>query len=186
MLTEIRWHGRGGQGVVTAALLLAHAVIREEGYAQSFAEFGPERRGAPLVAFTRIDDKPINLRCNIYNPDVVVILDPKLLTILNVTGGLKKEGYLIINTFKTPREMLKTFNFSSSVATVNATKIALEELRVPIVNTAMLGSVVNALNAAKLETVIDAIHERFKDDIAERNANAARRAFNETEIIKAR
>jgi len=183
-MIEVRWHGRGGQGAVTAALLLAHAVIKEGGYAQSFAEFGPERRGAPLVAFTRVDSKPIDLRCNIYNPSVVVILDPKLLAALNVTEGLKKDGNLIINTSKTPKEMAEKFDFFGSVATVNAAKIALEELKVPIVNTAMLGSVIKVLNTAKLETVVDAIHERFKGNIAERNAKAARRAFNETEMLK--
>jgi 2-oxoacid:acceptor oxidoreductase gamma subunit (pyruvate/2-ketoisovalerate family) len=185
MLTEIRWHGRGGQGAVTSALLLAHAVIKEGGYAQSFAEFGPERRGAPLVAFTRIDEHPINLRCNIYNPDVAIILDPKLITSLNVTKGLKKEGKIIVNTSKTPQDIKKILDFTGTLATVNATKIALEELGVPIVNTAMLGSAIKVLKAAKLETAIEAIQERFQNNIAERNVNAARRAFNETKIIGA-
>ena len=183
-MIEIRWHGRGGQGAVTAAVLLAQAAINEGKYAQSFAEFGPERRGAPVVAFTRINDNPIYVRCHIYNPDVVVILAPKLMTTLNVTDGLKKNGCIIINTVKQPEEVKAAINFSGLVATVDATKIALEELNAPIVNTAILGSIVKTTNLVKLEAVNEALRKRFSGSVAEKNINAVTRAFKETRIAQ--
>lgn len=183
-MIEIRWHGRGGQGAVTAAVLLAQAAINEGKYAQSFAEFGPERRGAPVVAFTRIDDNPIHVRCHIYTPDVVVILAPMLMAALNVTEGLKNNGSIIINTAKSPEEIKKTLNFSGPVATVNATKIALEELKAPIVNTAILGSVVKTTNLVTLDAIKDALRKRFSGGVAERNVNAVTRAYNETQILQ--
>jgi pyruvate ferredoxin oxidoreductase gamma subunit len=100
-LVEIRWHGRGGQGAVTSAELLAQAAISEGKYAQAFPSFGPERRGAPVQAFNRIDrQEPVRIRADITEPDVVVVLDPGLLSIVNVTSGLKENGMVIINTSK--------------------------------------------------------------------------------------
>ncbi|MCS7116702.1 MAG: pyruvate ferredoxin oxidoreductase subunit gamma [Nitrososphaerota archaeon] len=183
-MIEIRWHGRGGQGVVTAAVLLARAVINENRYAQAFAEFGPERRGAPVVAFTRIDDKPIYVRCNIYNPDIVVILTPALTSTVNVTDGLKNGGGIIINTTKQPEEIKKMMNIDGFVATVNATKISIDELSAPIVNTAILGSVVRATELVKLDTIVDVVRERFKGGIGERNVKAVLRAYEETKVLK--
>src|SRR5512139_3269449 len=104
-MIEIRWHGRGGQGAVTSVELLALAAIEEGKYAQGFPAFGPERRGAPVLAFNRIDDKPIKVRSGIYHPDVVVVLDSSLVKLVNITEGLKPDGILIVNTTKTPQEL---------------------------------------------------------------------------------
>ncbi|MEM2210504.1 MAG: pyruvate ferredoxin oxidoreductase subunit gamma [Nitrososphaerales archaeon] len=183
-MIEIRWHGRGGQGAVTAAVLLARAVINEGKYAQAFAEFGPERRGAPVVAFTRIDDKPINVRCNIYNPDIVVILNPTLTSTVNVTDGLKNGGGIIINTTMQPEDIKKMMNVNGLIATVNANKIAIEELGAPIVNTAILGSVVRATELVKIDTITAVVLERFKGKIGEKNVKAVLRAYKETQILK--
>jgi len=182
-MLEIRWHGRGGQGAVTAAILLAQAVINEGKYAQSFAQFGPERRGAPVTAFTRIDDNPIHVRSQIYNPDILVVLTPTLMVTANITEGWKEDGGIIINTAKQAEEIKNTFKVKGLTATVDATKIALEELKVPIVNTAILGSVVRATKLVELKSINDAVNERFSGVIAERNVKAVRRAYEETQIV---
>src|SRR5512137_1341105 len=135
---EIRWHGRGGQGAVTSAEMLAQAAISEGKYAQAFPSFGPERRGAPVQAFNRIDTRePVRIRADIAQPDVVVVLDPSLLSIVNVTSGLKKGGTVIVNTKKTAEQIKSEFKIDFPVSTVNATKIAKEVLGVNIVNTTM-------------------------------------------------
>ena len=106
-MIEIRLHGRGGQGAVTSAELLALAAINQGKYAQAFPSFGPERRGAPVVAFCRIDDKPIKIRANIYHPDIVLVLDPSILRLINVTAGLKEDGILVANTKYSGEELRK-------------------------------------------------------------------------------
>ena len=182
-LTEIRWHGRGGQGGVTSAELLAKAAIDEGKYAQAFPAFGPERRGAPVLAFDRIDSQsPIRVRAEIAEPDVVVVLDPTLLRIVNVTSGLKEKGVLIINTRKTLQDIEPELGTRWQLALVDALKIARELLGVPIVNTAMLGALLRATGVVKLESLIEPLKERF-DRLAERNINAMKRAFEET-IVK--
>ncbi len=181
-LTEIRWHGRGGQGSVTSAELLAKAAIGEGKYAQAFPAFGPERRGAPVMAFDRIDSKdPIRVRAEITEPDVVVVLDPTLLRVVNVTSGLKDNGILIINTRKTLQEIESDFDTGWQLALVDALKIARELLGVPIVNTTMLGALLKATGVVKLESLIGPLQERF-DRLAERNINAMKKAYQETVI----
>ncbi len=183
-LVEIRWHGRGGQGSVTSTELLAQAAISENKYAQAFPSFGPERRGAPVQAFVRIDSKePIRVRAEIKNPDVVVVLDPSLLSILNVTSGLKSNGLLVINTRKSYSELMTEFNFSHNMAIVNATRIARELLGVPIVNTTMVGALIKATNIVHIESLVEPLKKRF-GRIADRNINAMKRAYEET-IIQA-
>ena len=181
-LTEIRWHGRGGQGSVTSAELLARAAIDEGKYAQAFPAFGPERRGAPVMAFDRIDSKnPIRVRAEITEPDVVVVLDPTLLRVVDVTSGLKKNGTLIINTRKTLEEIEPDFGTQWRLAAVDALKIARELLGVPIVNTTMLGAIIKATGVVKPESLTKPLEERF-DRLGERNINAMKRAFQETAI----
>ncbi len=183
-LVEIRWHGRGGQGSVTSTELLAQAAISENKYAQAFPSFGPERRGAPVQAFVRIDSKePIRVRAEIKNPDVVVVLDPSLLSILNVTSGLKSNGLLVINTRKSYSELMTEFNFTHNMAIVNATRIARELLGVPIVNTTMVGALIKATNIVHIESLVEPLKKRF-GRIADRNINAMKRAYEET-IIQA-
>jgi pyruvate ferredoxin oxidoreductase gamma subunit len=178
-LVEIRWHGRGGQGAVTSTELLAQAAISEGKYAQAFPSFGPERRGAPVQAFNRIDSRePVRIRADINEPDVVVVLDPSLLSKVKVTSGLKKGGLVVINTRKTAKEIKKEFGIDSPVATVNASKIAREQLGVPIVNTTMLGAVIKTTGIVKKESVYGPLEKRF-GRLGERNIKAMETAFAE-------
>jgi len=179
-LIEIRWHGRGGQGAVTSAELVAQAAINEGRYAQAFPAFGAERRGAPVVAFVRIHtDEPIRVRAEVAEPDVVVVLDPGLLRVVNVTSGLKANGMVVINTKKQPEQIRQEFSLNWSLATVDATKIARELLGVPIVNTSMVGALLRATGVVKLESLFEPLRQRF-GRLAERNISAMKRAHEET------
>ena len=180
-MLEIRWHGRGGQGAVTSVEMLALTAIGEGKYAQGFPSFGPERRGAPVTAFTRIDDKRIKVRSAIYNPDVVVVLDSSLVNLVNVTEGLKSDGTLVVNTTKSPEELKKELNFQGKVATVDASRIAREELGVPITNTTMLGALIKILGIVKLDSVEAPMEHRF-GRIAGKNLAALNRAYEEVKI----
>jgi pyruvate ferredoxin oxidoreductase gamma subunit len=181
-IIEIRWHGRGGQGAVTSAEILSEAAISEGKYAQAFPSFGPERRGAPVLAFVRIsENQPIRNRASITEPDVVAVLDPGLLRIVNVASGLKPGGVVIINTIKTAKQIHQEFNIKATIATVGATKIALENLGVPITNTTMIGAVVRVTQAVKLGSLVEPINKRF-GRLAERNLAAMNRAYSETVI----
>lgn len=182
IFTEIRWHGRGGQGAVTSAELVAQAAINEGRYAQAFPAFGAERRGAPVVAFVRINpDEPIRVRAEVAEPDVVVVLDPGLLRIVDVTSGLKVTGMLVVNTKKQPEQIRQEFSLNWSLATVDATKIARELLGVPIVNTSMIGALLKATEVVKLESLFEPLRQRF-GRLAERNIEAMKRAHEETVV----
>ena len=181
-LQEIRWHGRGGQGAWTASELLARAAIHEDKFVQSFPEFGPERMGAPLAAYTRISDEPINLHWAIYNPNVVVVLDPTLLNTVKVNEGLSDDGILVVNTRESPAELRKRLNIDKhQVWTVPATDIAMKTLNAPITNTVMLGAATRAANLASLDNIGKAIKERFKErpDLAEKNIAVLKEAYEE-------
>ncbi|MDO8577743.1 MAG: pyruvate ferredoxin oxidoreductase subunit gamma [Dehalococcoidales bacterium] len=179
-LIEIRWHGRGGQGAVTSAELLAQAAINEGKYAQGFPSFGPERRGAPVVAFNRVSaNKPIRNRSAIVSPDIVVVLDPGLQRVVDVTSGLKKGGLLVINTDRAIKDVKADIDGEWRVATVDALKIAREVLGVPIVNTAMVGALLKATNVIELESLSEPLRQRFSL-LAEKNIKAVKRAFEET------
>lgn len=179
-LIEIRWHGRGGQGSVTSTELVAQAAINEGNFAQAFPSFGPERRGAPVQAFIRINSQePIRVRSGITEPDIVVVLDPSLLRIANVTSGLKEDGILIINTNKSFQEIESEFKIKQKLAIIDATKIAREELGIPIVNTSMVGALIKATGVVKLESLIEPLQHRF-GRLAEKNINAMKKAYQET------
>jgi len=181
-LIEIRWHGRGGQGAVTSAELVAKAAINEGKYAHAFPSFGPERRGAPVLAFVRISSKqPIRIRAEIAQPDVVVVLDPGLLRIVNVTSGLKANGMVIINTRKQAEQLRQEFDINYSLVTIDATSIAREILGVPITNTTMVGALVRATGVVKLESLFEPLIHRF-GHLAERNINAMKKAYQETVV----
>ncbi len=181
-LFEIRWHGRGGQGAVTSAELLARAAISEGKYAQAFPSFGPERRGAPVLAFNRISDKePIRVRAEIREPDAIVVLDSRLIRIVNVSSGLKEGGMIIVNTKRSLEDIATEFSNKFGLAVVDATKIAQELLGVNIVNTTMLGALLRATGVAKLESLYEPLEYRF-GRLAERNFNAMKRAFEETKV----
>lgn len=180
-MIEIRWHGRGGQGAVTSAELVALAAIAEERFAQAFPSFGPERRGAPVLAFNRINDtEPIRVRADVTEPDIVIVLDPGLLNIVDVTLGLKKTGVLVINT-KKPLAEMKAKYAGYKVATVNATAIAREVLGVPITNTTMIGALLKVSDAVKLESLVEPIKHRF-GKIADRNYEACKKAYELTVV----
>lgn len=178
-LTEVRFHGRGGQGAWTASLLLAQAGLKENRYIQSFPAFGPERAGAPITAFTRISDEPIRLHSSIYEPDVVVVLDPTLLGSA-VADGVKADTKLIVNTSEGApqvREILGLGDVETWV--LDATSLALKVLGRPITNTAMLGCVVKATGMVKLESILIVVKERFSGRIGELNEVMIKTAYEE-------
>jgi pyruvate ferredoxin oxidoreductase gamma subunit len=174
-LKEIRLHGRGGQGSVTAAELIAVAAFKDKRFSQAFPAFGVERRGAPVMAFARIADRPIRIRSQIYEPDYVIVQDVTLLDVVNVASGLKDDGKIIINTDK-PRGNLK-LSTKAEVITIDATKIAMEVLGRPIVNTTMLGSFCGATKEVGLESLNTAISERFKGELGRKNLLAIKTAY---------
>jgi 2-oxoacid:acceptor oxidoreductase gamma subunit (pyruvate/2-ketoisovalerate family) len=177
-MIEIRFHGRGGQGTVVASKVLADALAKEGNYVQAYPEFGVERRGAPVFAFIRIDNKPIYDKSRIYAPDHVVVVDPTLVDAIDVTEGLKEGGVIIINSDKKPEEFKIAKKFR--VTTINATEIAvrhkLGSLAAPIVNTAIVGAVVKILSLTKLDPLLAAINEGVPIK-PEDNMAAARDAY---------
>jgi len=177
-MIEVRWHGRGGQGAVTSVELLALTAIEEGKYAEGFPSFGPERRGAPVAAFNRVDDHHIKIRSQIYNPDVVVVLDESLMAMVNVVDGLKPEGILIVNTAKSIKEIAEMTKFKGKIATVDGSSIAWKELGVPITNTTMLGALIKCSKVVKLESVKRPVDHRF-GSIANKNLAAMKRAYDE-------
>jgi 2-oxoacid:acceptor oxidoreductase gamma subunit (pyruvate/2-ketoisovalerate family) len=178
-ILEVRWHGRGGLGAVTSAELVARAAISEGKYAQSFPSFGPERRGAPVLAFLRISDKSIKTRTVIYEPDIAVVLDPTLLRAVDVTSGLKDNGKLIINSRKSPAQLKSEFGYKWPVGAVDATKIADETIGLPITNTAMIGALLKITEAVKIDSMVEQLQERFGKR-AMGNVEAMKRAYKET------
>ena len=179
-ITEVRWHGRGGQGSWTASEVLARTAIYEGKYIQSFPEFGPERMGAPVTAFTRISTKPIRIHCAVYEPDVVVVLDPSLLKTVPVTSGIKENGVIIINSADEPTKVRKALKTKKGkLWTIPATQIALKILGMPITNTAMLGTIARATKLVSLETVETVLKERFRPDLAEKNFAVIKEAYGE-------
>lgn len=178
-MKEVRFHGRGGQGAVTAAEALAVGAFHDGKYSQAFPFFGVERRGAPVTAFTRISEKFIRIRSQIYEPDYIVVQDPTLLEVVDVAAGLKPNGKAIVNTEKSPEEL--GLNTNAEVLTINATKIALDVLGLPIVNTSMLGVFAAATGEVTLESLGKAIHKRFPEKLAVKNVKAIEAAYEAVE-----
>ena len=179
-MLEIRFHGRGGQGAVTSAELLAQAAIAEGRYAQAFPSFGPERRGAPVLAFARIDEHPIRLRQAIYEPDVAIVLEEALMKIVDVESGMDEKGLVIVNTPRNAAELRERYKLKPfrHIYTVDASRIALEGLGRPITNTTMLGALITATRCVDLESMREPLNERF-GKIAEKNFGVLKRAFDE-------
>lgn len=179
---EVRFHGRGGQGAVMAAQALAEAAVFEGYYAQAFPYFGAERRGAPVRAFARIDDTKISIKSQIYEPDALVVLDEALLDIEPVAEGLKPGGKVVINSSKTPEEI--DLGVEAECATVDATSIALEMIKAPIVNTSILGAFARINDIIPLESILNSIMNRFGEKLGHQagvmNSEAARLAFQQT------
>ena len=179
---QVRIHGRGGQGVVTAAEMLSIAAFEEGRHAQAFPSFGSERTGAPVVAFCRIDDKEIRLREPIMAPDALIIQDPTLLHQVDVFAGMKPDGYLLINTSK-GFEQLGLAEFvrdrrGEHLCTVPATEIALRHVGRPVPNVPLLGGFAALAGVIRLESVVKAINDKFSGKVAAGNIAAATEAFD--------
>lgn len=183
-LTEFRWHGRGGQGAKTAALLLADVAFKTGNYVQGFPEYGPERMGAPITAYDRISDEPILVHCDIHNPDFVAVVDETLLAAVNVTGGLKPEGGILINTSKSKEEILPLLNgYTGKVYTIDARKVCMETLGKYFPNTPMLAGMVKISGVMPEEVFMaemeDSLRHKFakKPEVLEGNMKALRLAL---------
>jgi pyruvate ferredoxin oxidoreductase gamma subunit len=178
---EIRIHGRGGQGVVTAAELLSVAAFDEGRHAQAFPTFGSERTGAPVVAFCRIDDRPIRSRDPIAEPDVVIVQDPTLLHQVDLFGGLRGDGYVILNTSKSfddvgLADLVARLGLEHCL-TIPASELAREHLGRPVPNAPLLGALAALTGVVSLASVEKAIRDRFRGDVGERNVRAAAAAY---------
>ncbi len=180
---EVRLHGRGGQGAVTAAELMSQAAISEGKYAQGFPSFGPERRGAPVTAFLRISPRPILLRERVDFPDAVVVLDQSLVSIVNVAEGLKPGGTLIINLPPERIGEMDKYRAEFRLALVDASTIAREELGVPITNTAILGALIKATGLVDLASLEEPLDHRF-GRLAKKNLAALKRAHAECQVFE--
>jgi len=179
---EIRIHGRGGQGAVMAARMLASAFVIEGKSVASFPMYGFERRGAPVVAFTRVDDKPIREKTQIYTPDCLVVIDPGLMSLPTLFTGLKEDGIFILNSPRKPAgrpdEKVKVGGF------VNATQIAVDEIGRDIPNTCLLGAFAAASGWVKLQSILDCLPDYLSGDILQRNLKSAERGYKEVEVVK--
>ena len=197
-IVEIRWHGRAGQGVVTAAKLLAESALAAGQYFQAFPEYGPERSGAPIQAFTRIGNVPVRIHSSITKPDIVVVMDPTLLAqppaegegaggfgdIPDVTHGLTEDGIILVNTSQEPAEIRELLHLKGrQIYTVNATHIALETIKRPIPNTPILGALLKIEPIIPIEQFTEILRtsmsKKLKPEVVEGNIQAVRRAFEE-------
>ena len=185
-MVEIRWHGRGGQGAKTASLLLADAAFNTGKYVQGFPEYGPERMGAPITAYNRISDERCNIHSNIYEPDYVVVVDATLLSAVDVTGGLKKEGAILINSSKSPEDLKPLLEgYEGKVYTVDADMISEAELGRIFPNTPMLGAIVKITGIIPEDVFVkdmeESMHHKFakKPQVIEGNMKALKRAMQE-------
>ncbi len=181
-MKEIRFHGRGGQGAVMAARMLATALMAQGKYVASFPMYGFERRGAPVVAFARFDDKPIREKTQIYNPDCLVVIDPTLMTLPTLFDGLHPEGILLLNS---PIPLVKRPSENIKVAGVlDATTIAVEEIGRDVPNTCILGAFAATTGWVELEYLRSALGDYFTGEILRRNIRSAERGFEEVKVTK--
>jgi len=178
VFTQIRWHGRGGQGAVTASELLAEAALHESKHLQAFPDYGAERMGAPIRAFTRVSDSIIRQHCQISDPDVVVVLDSTLIDIVDPTQGLKDGGIVVVNTPLPPGELRRKLDLKDGrVFTVDATRIALDTIGRNIPNTPILGALVRATGVVDKRSAIDVIRHHFSSKVSSKAADANVVAF---------
>lgn len=181
-MVEVRFHGRGGQGAITSCEILSMAIIEEGRHAQGFASFGPERRGAPVLAFVRAGNEALKLREQVYNPDIVVVLDPTLLRIIDVTSGLKEGGWLILNSKKSLDEIKSKFRADIRLAVVDATTISREILHIPIVSVSILGALVKATGIVDLKSLEKPMLRRFGITLARKNQEALMQTYWNTVV----
>jgi len=185
-ITEIRWHGRGGQGAKTAALLLGDAAMSLGKFIQAFPEYGPERMGAPVASFNRISSEPITIHYGITEPNVVLVLDPTLIGSIDVTKGLSNDGVIIVNTPSSPKEIRALTKFNGGkVFTVDASKISKESIGKDIPNTPMLGALIKATGLLDFDHMMEDLKKKLakkfasKPEVIEGNLKAVKRAFDE-------
>jgi pyruvate ferredoxin oxidoreductase gamma subunit len=183
-LTEIRWHGRGGQGAVTAAKMVAELALGQGRYFQAFPEYGPERSGAPIVAFTRVSDEPIQVYCGVEHPGIVVVLDSSLLAIVDVTKGSPDDAIVLVNSSRSPAVLRKTYGIEGrKLYTVNATRIAVETIKRPIPNTPMVGALTRITGLFPIDEVVAFLRvdfgKKFPPKVVEGNINAITRSYEE-------
>ena len=165
--TEIRWHGRGGQGAKTAALLLADVAFKTGKYVQGFPEYGPERMGAPITAYNRISDEVIRVHSNIYDPEFVVVVDESLLETVDVTAGLKKEGAILVNTARPKEEIIPHLKgYEGQLYTIDAHKVSMEAMGKYFPNTPLLAAIVKVANIMDEETFLREMQASFKHKFA--------------------
>ncbi len=185
-MIEIRWHGRGGQGAKTASLLLADAAFNTGKYIQGFPEYGPERMGAPMTAYNRIDDKEIRIHSNVYEPDYVVVVDETLIGTVDVTKGLKKGGSILVNTAESIDDITKKIgDLDAKIYTIDASKISNECLKADFPNTSLLAAIIKITGIMNKEELLENMRESFKHkfarkpEVIEPNMLAITRAFDE-------
>ena len=190
-LVEIRWHGRGGQGAKTAALLLADVAFKTGSFVQGFPEYGPERMGAPITAYNRISKNEIRVHSNIYEPDYVVVVDSGLLDVVDVTNGLKENGAIIVNTHKSPEFIKnKLKGYKGKVYTIDARKVSVACLGKYFPNTPMLAAIVNVSGVMDKDTFFTEMENSFshkfasKPEVIEGNMNALRMAYEEVKLYE--
>lgn len=184
---EIRWHGRGGQGTVTAAKVLADACLSGGRYVQAFPEYGPERSGAPLRAYNRISSRELRMHCAVTNPKIVAVADPTLLDGVNVTEGATDDAVFIVNSSRTPAEVRAKLNLKpgQKVYTVDATRIAVESFGRPLPNSSMLGAVCRVTGVVELDQLLEDVRKsfgkKFSQKIIDGNLQATRRGYEEVQ-----
>jgi len=182
-MIELKFFGRAGQGGKTASELIADAALDEGKFIQAFPEYGPEREGAPVKAFVRIDNKPIRIHCSVKSPDMAIVIDPTLLNCLDVIEGLKEEGILIVNTYKSPEEIRKQTKFKGKVYTVDGTKISMEVFGKNFPNMPILGALVKASDIVKMDSLKTQILCKFLEKIGgektKKNVEMVIRAYEE-------
>lgn len=185
-LTEIRWHGRGGQGAKTAALLLADVAFQTGKYVQGFPEYGPERMGAPITAYNRISDKQIRVHSNIYDPEYVVVVDESLLDTVDVTAGLREDGAILVNTEKSKEDILPHLKgYKGKVYTIDAKKVSLATLGKYFPNTPLLAAIVKVANIMDQDRFLKEMRASFehkfatKPEVIDGNMKALEMAFEE-------
>jgi len=184
-MDHIRFHGRAGQGILTASRLFAQAAITDGKYAQAFPDFGPERLGAPVSAFVRIDIEPIEIRSQVYSPNAVAVFEESLLETVPITRGLVPKGFLVINSGDQDLAAVKKVGAEAKVApyAIDATKIAVELIGTPTVSTIMLGALAGASGYVTVESLETVVKQRFHGAMGETNAKMIRSGFKEVHQI---
>ena len=186
-MVEVRWHGRGGQGTVTAAKVFADACLSGGRHVQAFPEYGPERAGAPLRAYNRISEKELRMHCPVLNPNIVAVADATLLDAMNVAEGARADAAFVVNTSKSPKEIRAKLKATASqkVFTIDASKIALDTIGRPMPNTPMLGALTKASGLLGLDVLIEEVKgsfgKKFAQKIIDANLAAAKRGFEEVQ-----